>query len=90
VDLLMTCKKCMTLRAKFVRWLGIRLGVMEPIKEQPKKETRMEWTQDQIAAVIGTKELELISMRMQLAQALARIKELEPAVQEEKKLEAVK
>lgn len=86
----MTCKKCMTLRAKFVRWLGIRLGVMEPIKEQPKKETRMEWTQDQIAAVIGTKELELISMRMQLAQALARIKELEPAVQEEKKLEAVK
>lgn len=51
----------------------------------------MDWTQDQIAAVIGTKELEIIGLRMQLSQALARIKELEPPPAEpEKKLEAVK
>lgn len=37
----------------------------------------MNWTEDQIAAVVGMKELELIGLRMQLAQALARIKELE-------------
>jgi len=38
----------------------------------------MNFTEDQIAAIIGAKELELIALRMQLAQALARIKELEP------------
>lgn len=50
----------------------------------------MEWTQDQIAAVIGAKELELIALRMQLGQALARIKELEPPTEPEKTREAVK
>ena len=38
----------------------------------------MNFNQDQIAAIIGTKELELIGLRMQLVQALERIKELEP------------
>ena len=38
----------------------------------------MNFTSDQIAAIIGAKELELVSLRMQLAQALAKIKELEP------------
>ena len=38
----------------------------------------MQFDNDQIAAVVGMKELELIALRMQLAQALARIKELEP------------
>ena len=38
----------------------------------------MDFNNDQIAAVVGMKELELIALRMQLAQALARIKELEP------------
>lgn len=37
----------------------------------------MDWNSDQIAAIIGTKELELIGLRMALAQAQARIKELE-------------
>lgn len=37
----------------------------------------MEWTQDQIAAVIGTKELELISLRMQLGAAQKRVSDLE-------------
>ena len=38
----------------------------------------MNWNQDQIAAIIGAKELEIISLRMQLAQANARIAELTP------------
>ena len=49
----------------------------------------MEWNQDQIAAIIGTKELEIIGLRMQLQAALQRLKELEPP-EPEKKLEAVK
>ena len=50
----------------------------------------MEFTKDQIAAVIGSKELEIISLRMQFGAALARIKELEPPKEPEKKREAVK
>ena len=37
----------------------------------------MDWTQDQIAAVVGSQQLEIIGLRMNLAQALARIQELE-------------
>lgn len=33
----------------------------------------MEWNQDQIAAVIGSKELEIIGLRMQLAQVQAEV-----------------
>lgn len=51
----------------------------------------MEWTQDQIAAVVGSQQLEIIGLRMQLAQSLARIKELEPPEPDAKTpLEAVK
>jgi hypothetical protein len=39
----------------------------------------MEWTQDQISAVIGAKELEIIGLRMELARALTKIKEMEDA-----------
>lgn len=37
----------------------------------------MEFTNDQISAIIGAKELELISTRIQLGQATQRIAELE-------------
>lgn len=50
---------------------------------------KIEFNQDQIAAILGTKELEIIGLRMQLAQALARVKELTPP-EPEKKLEAMK
>ena len=51
----------------------------------------MDFNQDQIAAVVGAQHLEIVGLRMQLAQALARIKELTPPETEpEKKLEAVK
>lgn len=43
----------------------------------------MEWTQDQIAAVIGSKELEIIGLRMQLVEALKQLKELEPKKNEQ-------
>ena len=36
----------------------------------------MEFTQDQIMAVIGSQQVEIIGLRMQLAQAVARIKEI--------------
>ncbi len=70
------CLKCMTYRARFVRWLGIKLGVMEPLKEKLMEEPKG-FTQDQISAIIGVKELELIALRMQLNNAMQRIKELE-------------
>ena len=60
------CAKCMTLRAKFVRWLGIRLGVMEPIKEKPMQQ-QAGFTQDQIAAIVGAKEMEIIALRLQVS-----------------------
>ena len=37
----------------------------------------MNFTQDQIAAIIGSKELESIALRIQLAQALEKLKNLE-------------
>ncbi len=67
----------MSMRAKFVRWLGIVLGVMEPIKEKPM-EQQQGFTQDQINTIVGAKEMEIISLRMQLGAALKRIAELEP------------
>ncbi len=68
----------MTMRAKFVRWLGVLLGVMRTVEEQkPKQEKSMEFTNDQIAAIIGTKEIELIGARMTIQQLSARIAELE-------------
>ena len=66
-----TCKTCMTLRAKLVRWLGIRLGVMEPIKEKPM-EQQQGFTMDQITAIIGTKELELIALRLEIGRLKAK------------------
>ena len=48
------------------------------------KDSLMNWNQDQIAAIIGTKELEIIGLRMQLAQALEQIKELTPKPAPEK------
>ena len=36
----------------------------------------MEFNNDQIASIVGAKELELIGLRVQLAQALQKIKEL--------------
>jgi hypothetical protein len=78
MDMLKPCPLCMTIRAKFVRWLGVRLGVMRAVDEpKPKQEQRMEFTNDQIAAIIGTKEIELIGMRMQMQVMQARINELE-------------
>ena len=38
----------------------------------------MDFTSDQIAAIIGAKELDNIKLRIQLSQALERIKELTP------------
>lgn len=47
----------------------------------------MEMTTDHLFQIIGVKEAELIGLRMELAEARKRIKELEP--EPEKKLEAV-
>jgi hypothetical protein len=74
------------LRAKLVLWLGVKLGVMENAP-QPKKEYRMEWTIDQLMSIIGNKEVEIIGLRMQLAQAQKRIAEFEP--KDKPKLEIV-
>ena len=49
----------------------------------------MDFSSDQIAAIIGAKELELVSLRMQLAAAFARIKELEPKAPEQPKADVV-
>lgn len=77
----------MRLRARFVRWLAIKLGVMTPQKEE-RMPQQMQWSQDQIAAIIGTKELEIISLRMQVAALTERLKQYEPA--DKPNLEAVK
>lgn len=50
----------------------------------------MQFDSDQIAAIIGSQQLEIIALRMQLTQALARIKELELPTEPEKKLEVIK
>ena len=39
----------------------------------------MDFNSDQIAAIVGAKELELISLRIALARAEQKIKELSPA-----------
>lgn len=69
------CKTCMKLRARFVLWLGKVLGVMtDAPKEKPMQQTG--FTQDQIAAIIGTKEMELIALRMELQAARMEIERL--------------
>jgi len=72
-----TCPKCKTLRARFVKWLGVTLGVMTDAPPQ-KKEQRMEIGLDQLMAIIGNKEVENISLRMKVAQLEALLKEFEP------------
>ena len=70
------CQTCMKLRARFVLWLGKVLGVMTDAP-QPK-ETRMEWTMDQLMAIIGNKEVEIIGLRMQLSAALEKLQKCDP------------
>lgn len=51
----------------------------------------MQFNQDQIAAIIGSQQLEIINLRMELAAALAKLKEFEPkATETAPTLEAVK
>ena len=71
------CPLCMSLRAKFVRWLGVTLGVMKPMEKPIEQPQQTGFNQDQIAAIIGQKELEIIALRLQLQQARQRISELE-------------
>ena len=47
------------------------------------------FSNDQIAAIIGAKELELVSLRMQLSAAIARLRELEPKPPEQPKADVV-
>lgn len=75
VLLVSTCKTCMKLRARFVLWIGKILGVMTDAPKERKVEQRG-FTQDQIAAIIGTKEMELIALRMELQAAHAEIERL--------------
>ena len=44
----------------------------------------MNWTQDQISAVVGSLYLQMVELRLQLAQANARIHELTPKSPAEK------
>lgn len=44
-------------------------------------EQQQGFTQDQIAAIVGTKEMEIIGLRMQVGAALKRIEELTPKEQ---------
>ena len=90
--MLKPCAKCMTLRAKFVRWLGISLGVMEHIKEKQMQPQKTGFTQDEISAIIGAKELELIGLRMQFAAVAAERDALKAKYEPEegKKLESFK
>lgn len=81
-----TCKTCNSLRAKFLLWLGEFLNIMEPAKE--KKVEQKGFTQDQISAIVGSKELELIALRMQIAELSQRLAKYETP--EGAKLEVVK
>lgn len=81
-----TCKTCRTIRARLVLWLGKALGVMEDPKQPQRKVTQMEMTLDQLMSIIGNKEVEIIGLRMQLAQAQQKINEMEAP---ELKLKAV-
>ena len=54
----MTCKTCMTLRAKFILWLGKKLGVMKDAEPEQKKEQKMEFTPQQALIKIGALALE--------------------------------
>ena len=67
----MTCKTCMTMRAKLVLWLGKKLGVMEDAKPEPKKEEQMEFTPQQALIKIGALALENDVLLGQLQQVAA-------------------
>lgn len=69
------CKTCMKWRGRFILWLGKILGVMTDAPKEKKVEQKG-FTQDQIAAIIGTKEMELIALRMELQAARAEIESL--------------
>ena len=86
----MTCKTCMTLRAKFVRWLGIRLGVMEPIKEKQMDAPKIDpaqLTEAEVFTMLGKLQVENMAQAKRLAFMQARIDTLEKP---EAKLEVVK
>lgn len=68
-----SCAKCMRLRARFVRWLAMMLGVMEPQKETSK----VEWNLDQLMSIIGNKEVEIIGLRMQVAKLSETVRKYE-------------
>lgn len=63
----------MRLRARFVRWLAFALGVMQPEKEK----SAMEFSTDQIMAILGNKEVEIIGLRMQVAQLAEKVRKYE-------------
>ena len=50
----------------------------------------MQFTNDQITAIIGSLYLDIVNLRMENAALAAKLKELEPPTEPEKKLEAVK
>ena len=83
------CPLCMSLRAKFVRWLGMRLGVMEPIKqfkEKPMESTSL--SQMELLAVLGQKELDVTVWRKRCGELEERLKKYEP--EQKPELEVVK
>ena len=71
------CPLCMSLRAKFVRWLGIRLGVMEPIKEKKMEQPTEGLSQLEVFAVIGQLRLQVELKDKQILILQARVRELE-------------
>lgn len=78
------CPACMRLRARFVRWLGIALGVMEPLKETPMEQPQ---TQVNGPAVIGELYLQVVSLSAQLNAANAQIAALKARYEPESKKE---
>jgi len=86
--MLKKCKTCMTMRAKFILWLGKKLGVMDDAKPEPKQEKQMGLTTNDLLIVIGEQTLEIKMLNLQLAAAQKRIAELEP--KKETSLEVVK
>lgn len=72
----MTCKTCMTYRAKFVLAIGKMLGVMTEA-EQPKEKS-MGLTTNDLLITIGEQTLEIKMLRLQLDAAQKRLQELDP------------
>ena len=85
------CPLCMSLRAKFVRWLGVRLGVMEPIKEKPMEQDPTQMTQGEVLALIGKLTIDIAARDKIIALQQQRIAQLSPPEPEKKPdLEIVK